>query len=51
MLVGTGYALDDVIAALERGERPPGLSDVQVALAESAAVAAARRRRGPGAAP
>jgi hypothetical protein len=51
VLVGTGYALDDVIAALERGERPPGLSDVQVALAESAAVEAAGRRRGPGAAP
>jgi hypothetical protein len=37
VLVGTPYALDDVIAALERGERPPGLTDAQVALAEAAA--------------
>jgi hypothetical protein len=37
VLVGTPYAVEDVVAALERGERPPGLTDAQVALAEAAA--------------
>jgi hypothetical protein len=37
VLVGTPYAVEDVVAALERGQRPPGLTDAQVALAEAAA--------------
>jgi hypothetical protein len=37
VLVGTPYAVAEVVAALERGERPPGLTDAQVALAEAAA--------------
>jgi hypothetical protein len=38
VLVGTPYALEDVIVALERGERPPGLGEAHIALAEAAAV-------------
>ena len=36
VIVGTGWALDDVVAALARGERPAGLSTAQIAVAEAA---------------
>ena len=36
-LVGTPYTLAEVVDALARGERLPGLSDAQVRLAEAAA--------------
>ena len=35
LLTGTGLAIEDVAAALARGERPPGLTDEQIALAEA----------------
>ena len=37
VLVGTPYAVDDVIAALRRGEEPPGLTPEQLRLAHSLA--------------
>jgi hypothetical protein len=37
VLVGTSYTVAEVVAALERGERPPGLTDAQLALAEATA--------------
>jgi len=36
-LVGTPYTVAQVVDALARGERPPGLTDAQVRLAEAAA--------------
>jgi hypothetical protein len=35
LLAGTGLAIEEVAAALARGERPPGLTDEQIALAEA----------------
>jgi hypothetical protein len=35
LLAGTGLAVEDVAAALARGEPPPGLTDEQIALAEA----------------
>jgi len=40
ILVGTPYAVEDVIAALQRGEQPPGLTPEQLRLAESLAESA-----------
>ncbi len=37
VLVGTPYAVDDVIAALRRGEEPPGLTSEQLRFAVSLA--------------
>ncbi len=37
-LVGTPYTLAQVVEALARGERLPGLTDAQVRLAEGASV-------------
>jgi len=40
ILVGTPYAVDDVIAALRRGEEPPGLTPEQLRFAQSLAESA-----------